>query len=300
MISIGDKKLTASQVNHMLHVMPPQQRSFFTKTPFGRNQFSHWILRTELFKREAEKRKLQDQEEIKNSIEKFKKLLEMEEVRKQVNVHNEQDEKVAFQIFLDGMLAKIAESEIIKEIEIKEEKIKQYFEDHLDLYTLVKARRITIRSISANQFYNDNKPRDQIRSDEEARKWAQNLQKKILEGADFEEIAAKHSDDPTTSGLGGNLGIVRRGMANKHIVTPPELDILFSMNVGSISRVLEAPFGFVILKLEEKSELSLEEVRKEIEDLLRSENLEITFQEMKEQTGIIIDEFFFNPSPPKP
>ena len=299
-ISIGEKKLTANQVNRMLHVMPPQQRSFFTKTPFGRNQFSHWIIRTELFKQEAEKRKLQNQEEIKKNIEKFKKLLEMEEFRKQVNVHSEEDEKVAFQIFLDGMLAKIAESEIIKEIEIKEEKIKQHFEDHLDSYTVAKGRRITIRSSSANHFYNDSKPRNQIRSDEEARKWAQTLRKKILEGSDFEEIAAKHSDDPTTSGVGGDLGIVRRGRANKHIVTPPELDILFTMNVGSISQVLEAPFGFVILKLEEKRMFSLEEARKEIEDRLRSEKLEINFQKMKEQTRIMIDEVFFNTSSPKP
>lgn len=296
-ISIGEKKLTANQVKRMLHVMPPQQRSYFTKAP---NQLTEWIIRTQLFKQEAEKRKLKNQEEVKNNTERFKKLLEMEEFRKQVNIHSEEDEKVAFQIFLDGMLAKIAESEIIKEIKIKEEKVKQHFEDHLDSYTVAKARRITIRSISANHFYNDDKPRDQIRSDEEARKWAKTLRKKILEGSDFEEIAAKYSDDPTTSGLGGDIGTVRRGRANKHIVTPPELDILFTMNVGSISQVLEAPFGFVILKLEEKRKLSLEEARKEIEDRLRSEKLEMNFQAMKEQTRIMIDKNFFSPSPPKP
>ncbi len=62
---------------------------------------------------------------------------------------------------------------------------------------------------------------------------------------DFESIAKKESMDPSSGALGGDLGWNRRGKM------VPEFDrIMFALNPGVISPVIETTFGFHIIRVD--------------------------------------------------
>jgi len=66
----------------------------------------------------------------------------------------------------------------------------------------------------------------------------------ISTGADFAEMAKLHSTDITSNKLGGDLGYFER----EHMV--PEFDaVVFEMNIGEFSEVVQSDYGFHIIKL---------------------------------------------------
>jgi len=151
-----------------------------------------------------------------------------------------------------------------------------------------------VRSASTSQFYADGKSSDELPTDEQAKAKAEDIRKNIAEGADFEEMAAKFSDDPMTSGKGGDLGFVRRVNQDPRVLlTPPMLDAMFALKVGETSQVIQTPFGFEIFKLEERKSPKVEEVRQEVENSIRQQKYEKLYQEMKARSGVKIDEAYF-------
>lgn len=93
--------------------------------------------------------------------------------------------------------------------------------------------------------YKDAKgPAPNPRSKEEARKLAEKVHKEAsASGADFAALARKYSEDPETKDKAGELGLVVRGK-DPSIVSEP----ILALPVGSLSEVVETPFGFHIFK----------------------------------------------------
>lgn len=290
-ITIGEHKLTSSEVENFLRLLPPQQRSFFSKQA-GRYQFAEYIVRARLYSWEAEKLGLSDRADVQDAIQKFKGYLEKNQL-KGIVINDAEDKEQVLQIFKESFLAQLAEKELKKEIQVSSQEVADYLHNHSVLFDMVRGRRIVIRSASSNHLYGDNRPSDQILSDDEAKDRAENIRRKIEEGADFEVMAAKHSDDILTLGVGGDMGIVRRGVPNKNLVTPPVVDLLFSMKVGELSPVVETPWGFTILKLEEQRKLNLEEVKTEIEVRIRNQKLEALYQKIRIEHDVKINSSFF-------
>jgi len=115
-----------------------------------------------------------------------------------------------------------------------------------------------------------------------------------VEGGDFEEMAAKFSDDPMTSGKGGDMGYVRRVNQDPRVLlTPPMIETIFALKVGETSPVIQTPFGFEMFKLEELKSPNLEEVRQEVENAIRQRKYEALYQEMKARSAVKIDEAYF-------
>lgn len=82
----------------------------------------------------------------------------------------------------------------------------------------------------------------------DARTKTEQLLKELKNGANFEELARKHSQDPGSAMNGGDLGMQQRGRMVK-----PFDDAAFKLStIGELSEVIETQFGFHILKLEEK------------------------------------------------
>jgi parvulin-like peptidyl-prolyl isomerase len=105
-----------------------------------------------------------------------------------------------------------------------------------------------------------------------ARNKITDILKKILEGADFAEMAEKHSDDKGSAkeGRGGDLGTFTRGD-----MVPPFEKTAFQLPVGQVSEIVETPFGYHIIKVEEKraaTRLPYDEVKNDLREyLLRSQ-----------------------------
>lgn len=94
------------------------------------------------------------------------------------------------------------------------------------------------------------------------------LREEIAAGADFAELAKAHSQAPGAE-EGGIIGWLRRG----DLV--PELEsAAFGLQKGEVSEVIESSNGLHLLKVEDRREAglrTLEQVRVEIEPLLRSQ-----------------------------
>ncbi len=102
----------------------------------------------------------------------------------------------------------------------------------------------------------------------------------LAKGADFSTLAKKYSEDKPTADLGGLLPWLEKGQLGL-----PELDAAaLALKKGEVSAPLRTPFGFQILKLEDKSPAGvrpLAEVKDEIAASLGKEKVLADFSKIQ-------------------
>jgi parvulin-like peptidyl-prolyl isomerase len=176
---------------------------------------------------------------------------------------------------------------------VTSEEAQKFLDDNIAKYEEARVRRIVIRSASSIP-YNATSSVQPALPDEEAHAKAEEIRKKLLEGADFGEMAAKYSSDTLSSGKGGDLGYVRRG-SKVHLIVPPLEQLIFSMQVGSITEVQQTALGFEIVKVEDRRKPKLEDIRKDVEADLQNQKYENLLKEMRDRQNVQIDEEYFKP-----
>lgn len=91
----------------------------------------------------------------------------------------------------------------------------------------------------------------------------QDIRAKILAGGSFEELAKEFSEDKGSGARGGDLGFFGAGQ----MVKPFEDAVTALQKPGDVSEPVESPFGWHLIKLEErreKSTKSFEEVKQQL------------------------------------
>jgi peptidyl-prolyl cis-trans isomerase C len=113
-----------------------------------------------------------------------------------------------------------------------------------------------------------------VKTEDEAKK----LAKDVSGGADFAELAKKHSLDSGGEG-GGDLGYFTRGQMVKAFD-----DAVFAMDKGKVSNPVQTEFGWHLIKVEDKRDRqppSFDEVKSQIVASLMQAKLQSTVQEMR-------------------
>jgi peptidyl-prolyl cis-trans isomerase C len=82
---------------------------------------------------------------------------------------------------------------------------------------------------------------------QEARVKAQAVLKQVRSGADFATVARAQSQDPGSAPKGGDLGFFPSGQ-----MTPAFEEAAFTLKPGTMSGLVETPFGFHIIKVQER------------------------------------------------
>src|SRR2546422_11381152 len=154
-------------------------------------------------------------------------------------------------------------ADFLSQVEVKDDDVAEYYALHKeDKFTepeQVRARHILIEAAA------------DAGADEKAaaRKKAEELLAKVKAGADFAALAKETSQDPGSGAKGGDLGLFPRGR-----MTPAFEEAAFALQAGGVSDVVETPFGFHVIKVEEHRPggvKSLEAVHDEIAESLKQE-----------------------------
>jgi peptidyl-prolyl cis-trans isomerase D len=121
-----------------------------------------------------------------------------------------------------------------------DEQVRTYYDAHVaDRFTDVEeihARHILIKPSA---------PTDEAKA--KARTDAEDLLKQIRAGADFAALAKERSADTPSAAKGGDLDFFPRGR-----MVPTFDAAAFALQPGQVSDVVETPFGFHLIKLEER------------------------------------------------
>jgi len=120
-----------------------------------------------------------------------------------------------------------------------------------------------------------------------ARKKAEDLLARVKAGEDFATLAKKSSDDPGSAAKGGDLGLFGRGA-----MTPAFEAAAFALEPGQVSDVVETPFGFHVIRVEEHPAggvKPLEAVREQITQKLRNDRaLELARKQAEDDRRAIV------------
>jgi parvulin-like peptidyl-prolyl isomerase len=117
--------------------------------------------------------------------------------------------------------------------------------------------------------------------------------------ADFAEVA-KEVSGAGTAASGGLLGPLKQGELAEKLET-----VAFSLEPGAVSEVLEMPYGFHILRVEERTDphtLDLEEVRERLrmmlEDRKYAEELERFLEKARNEADVHVNPKYLDRLPP--
>jgi peptidyl-prolyl cis-trans isomerase D len=202
----------------------------------------------------------------------------------------------------------IAAKDQLDKINVVDEDVKQYFEQHQDNYlaperVIVDYIELTIDELKADvqvdeealiAFYADNE--DQFVGPEQRRvshiliegagdaalTTINDVKQRLDNGEDFAVVAGEVSQDSGSASQGGDLGFFQLGVMDAEF----EKSAFALQNIGDISEPVKTEFGYHLIKLtgtqaEEGKDFA--EVRDQIESLYRSQQAEDLFYEKAEQ-----------------
>ncbi len=133
-------------------------------------------------------------------------------------------------------------------INLRDEDITDYYDSNQGKFHVkknYKARHILLR-LNSTPGTDDETKKKNKEAEAEAKQKAEDLLKKIKEGADFAEMAKEHSDDKASGANGGDLGQFTQGT-----MVPEFETALKGLKAGDISDLVKTTFGYHLIKLEQ-------------------------------------------------
>ena len=134
-------------------------------------------------------------------------------------------------------ISKIIEVEVEKTIAVQDADVNTFYKQNAERFKQGETVRASHILIGIPQNAGDAQKR-------QARAAAQAVLKKVRGGADFSTLAREQSQDPGSASNGGDLGFFPKGQ-----MTPAFEAAAFALKPGAVSRVVETPFGFHIIKM---------------------------------------------------
>jgi len=151
----------------------------------------------------------------------------------------------------ENMTQEVINKEVISKIQIPEQKLRQYYDEHQDEFAQPERVRVL------NILTQTRKQAEEVRA----------LAKKP--DSDFSELARKYSTGPSAK-KGGDLGYFVRG-----VMVQPFDEGVFSLKTGEISPIIQTNFGYHIVKMIDKKSagaVPFIEVKDRLEDWVKSQD----------------------------
>jgi peptidyl-prolyl cis-trans isomerase SurA len=218
----------------------------------------------------------------------------LDDVRKQNNLNSIEDLEKAVEgsglawedyktQMRNGMLTQeVIRREVGSHINIPNEEVKQYYDAHPQEFT--RPEQVQISEIFLST---EGKSPEEIES---VQKKAEDLRNRVMKGDDFNEIAKRYSEGSTAKDQGGDLGTFKRGA-----LAPQLEDVVFKMEKGQITDVIQTKTGFEVLKVEAHFQAGLQpmdKVENEIMNKLYMSKMQPTMRtylgELREESYVMV------------
>lgn len=122
--------------------------------------------------------------------------------------------------------------------------VKSYFDKAVTDGMAEAAYDRMVVEVDANHIMVEVQPTASPEDTAKAWKRIQSIRKRLMDGADFAELAKAESDDPSSEENGGNIGY----MAGLYVPDQSFEDALFETPRGRISKVVRTRFGYHVVK----------------------------------------------------
>jgi peptidyl-prolyl cis-trans isomerase C len=265
-VRVNDKEIVVSDVDRATEILLAQHRN---QIPPDRAAQARAVLRKQavenlisqnLLLEEAGRQGIQPEQKLMDdryneTVARFSSPEEFQSALNSMGLSNE-----AFQQEIkDDLMIEILLDEQLKDLKkVTDEEVSAFFRDHPESFKSPEQVRASHILITVDAGATDEQ-RAQKRLE------LAGFKGEIEKGADFGEMAGKHSDCPSKA-RGGDLGYFERGKMVK-----PFSDAAFAMKVGDTSEIVETQFGYHLIKVTDHQDpktATLDEVKGQIENLL--------------------------------
>lgn len=231
---------------------PPQSKEFY-------RAMVDQLIGARLLLAEAERRGLTATDaELAQSVAQLK-AQDPEGFARQLAAQHMTEKVFAAELAPDLAIRKLVAADVRPGVKVEEEAARRFYERNLE--RMKRPPQVRVRHILVGV-----QPGAATDQRQAAKAKAESLRGRIEAGADFAAVARESSDDPGSRDQGGLLPWLSPGES-----VPPFERAAFALQPGQTSGVVESPFGFHVLRLEEKRQaatVSFEEARPQIEELL--------------------------------
>ncbi len=251
-VTVGTDKLTRAQFEQILAALAENGRA--ATTPMDKRRLADQVGEIMGLAQEARKRKL----DLAPGVQQM------------------------MMISSDQVLANTLGNRVASEVKTDDAGMHTYYDAHKSDFELAKAVHILIRFKGSKVPL---KPGGKDLTEEEALAKAQDVRKQLLAGGDFATIAKAESDDTASTAAGGSLGPA----AGRGKFVAPFDQAVFSLPIGQLSEPVKTPFGYHLIKVEERNAKPFEQARPEVERKMAHDAME----RIQKETPVALDDSYF-------
>ena len=259
MATVDGRKIFRSDVDKYYenYQASSQQAATGEQATALRLQILHQMIDDEIIMRRAEKLGLlATDEEVDRKFNEAKAPFTQEEFDQRLK-----DRKITVADFKRDIrrsitVDKVMNKEVSSKINITDQDITDYYNAHKSEFNLIEPvyhlAQIMVTPAPNPQAQNQN---DKAQNEAEARKKIQMVANRLDSGDDFATLAMRYSEDPETSGNGGDLGTIQES-ALRNIGDTATRDAVMKLKPGQYSPIIavvnpatKQPVGYRIVKL---------------------------------------------------
>jgi peptidyl-prolyl cis-trans isomerase C len=261
-MTVGDEKITEKQFAAIVATLPPQYQQQASGPK--KREFAEEVANLVVLSSEAKKRGLDKDPSF--------------QARAQFQYQN----LLAAQMYQAIQNAATADDATLRNL----------YDQHKAEGEEIQARHILIR-FKGSQVPLKNGQKDL--TEEEALAKAQDIRKQILAGKDFAELAKAESDDTGSGTNGGDLGKFHKGQ-----MVPAFEQAAFALPVGELSEPIKTQFGYHIIKVENHSTKTFDQMKPELEARAKPEAAKAAVEDLRKKVAVKFEDSFFGPTPAAP
>ncbi len=261
MATVDGRKIFRTDVDKYYdnQVASAQQAPLGEQATALRLNILHQMIDDEILMRRAEKLGLlATDEEVERKYNEIKSPFSQQEFDQRLK-----DKKITLADFKRDIrrsltVEKVMNKEVSSKINVTDQDVTDYYNAHKAEFNLIEPQyhlaQIMVSPTPNPQVHNQN---DKAQNEADARKKIQMIGNRLDSGDDFATLAMKYSEDPETSGNGGDLGTVpESSLRNTDPLTRDAVMKLkpgqYSTIIGVVNPATKQALGFRIVKLVSK------------------------------------------------